>query len=419
MGYSGFLRGPNPGRHDQMLFEPDRHEPLIETPWDEAAAREAIARIATDSQRAFTHDGLWPLHPLDRSPERAPILKPIYYGAAGVIWALHHLHEVGATHLELNFHEIPGKVLVAHRADSLALYGKPVLGYQTGDAGILLLQWVLAPTDEIADELFDVISANADHPALGFLWGGAGSMLAALFMFERTGEARWRDLYLVLHDKLWQVWSYEPRVGCHLWMTDLYGSREQRMSALHGLPGIAFCMLKGMHLLEPDRRRQLIERSCTAIRATALIEDGYANWPLSVGDVRGAGTEIMRVQHCVGAPGIVNCFASLAGEPDVTALLIAAGELTWLAGPLAKPPSLCHGTPGNGYAFLKLYACTGDERWLDRARWFGMHAIDQERRFLIEHGQRKFSLWTGALGLAVYLWHCINATEQIPTLDHF
>lgn len=82
------------------------------------------------------------------------------------------------------------------------------------------------------------------------------------------------------------------------------------------------------------------------------------------------------VQHCHGAPGIVN---ALAYFPDsrIDDLLIAAGELTWHAGPLVKGGGLCHGTAGNGFAFLKLFRRTKDEIWLDRARRFAMHACRQ------------------------------------------
>jgi lantibiotic modifying enzyme len=64
-----------------------------------------------------------------------------------------------------------------------------------------------------------------------------------------------------------------------------------------------------------------------------------------------------------------------AGNDALTQVLLAGGELTWRAGPLVKGAGLCHGTAGNGYAFLKLFARTGDERWLERARRFAMHAI--------------------------------------------
>jgi hypothetical protein len=50
------------------------------------------------------------------------------------------------------------------------------------------------------------------------------------------------------------------------------------------------------------------------------------------------------------------------------ALLLKGGELTWRAGPLAKGSNLCHGTGGNGYAFLKLFRRTGmSAGWLGRA----------------------------------------------------
>src|SRR5262245_24641100 len=53
-------------------------------------------------------------------------------------------------------------------------------------------------------------------------------------------------------------------------------------------------------------------------------------------------------------------------------LLREGGKFTWAAGPLAKGSNLCHGTGGNGYAFLKLYRRTGDAMWLERARSFSM-----------------------------------------------
>ena len=53
------------------------------------------------------------------------------------------------------------------------------------------------------------------------------------------------------------------------------------------------------------------------------------------------------------------------------ALAASAGELIWRAGPIRKGAGLCHGTAGNGFAFLKLLHATGDERWrvalLDRS----------------------------------------------------
>jgi hypothetical protein len=126
----------------------------------------------------------------------------------------------------------------------------------------------------------------------------------------------------------------------------------------------------------------------------------------------------VRTQWCHGAPGIVISFAALAPQSEeLTDMLVAGGELTWRAGPLVKGSGLCHGTAGNGFAFLKLHDRTGDPRWLERARAFGMHAADQVERARAEHGRGRYTLWTGDVGVALYLWACITADSAFPVLD--
>ena len=100
-------------------------------------------------------------------------------------------------------------------------------------------------------------------------------------------------------------------------------------------------------------------------------------------------------------------------------LLREGGKFTWAAGPLAKGSNLCHGTGGNGYAFLKLYRRTNDLMWLERARSFAMTAIAQYREARDQLGRARYSLWTGDIGLAVYLWDCLTAEPQFPTVDVF
>jgi hypothetical protein len=130
-------------------------------------------------------------------------------------------------------------------------------------------------------------------------------------------------------------------------------------------------------------------------------------------------TKLPLVHDCHGAPGVV---CRLAGAPKTAAwdeLLIGAGELTWRAGPLAKGSSLCHGTAGSGMAMLKLWRRTGDELWLRRGRALGMHAIEQVDRFRQQYGMARHSLWTGDLGVACFLWNCVQAEDAYPTLDVF
>ena len=144
---------------------------------------------------------------------------------------------------------------------------------------------------------------------------------------------------------------------------------------MHGFAGNSLPLVRGWRLLSSIDRSRWTERLTSSLQRTALWEDNCANWPQSIGKHR-PGRTSMLVQHCHGATGIVNCFAEFP-DPAIDSLLNAAGEMTWRAGPLRKGAGLCHGTAGNGFAFLKLFRRTGDTQWLDRARLFAMHAIEQ------------------------------------------
>lgn len=413
-----------------MLFEPQRHEPVTDQSWNANLAREVIVRIVSDTSAAFAGDQLWPVHPLDISPERpSDALKPLFNGAAGVIWALQRLHALGAA-------DSPGQNFLPHvrtlldrqHQDDGALQRDRTLSFPLGDVGILLLHWTLEPTATLADQLHQAITANINHATQGWAWGSPGTMLAALFVYERTHDERWRELFLRNCDQLWQSWQYNEAIGGYLWSQDLYGHRDQHLCALHGLAGIVFALHRGRALLDRARHQELVSRTVLTLPRTALREGNYVNWPMLVGEsTRPTAQEPQAplLQHCIGAPGVINCVAPMLdampadGRNETSELLVAAAELIWHAGPTIKLPSLCHGAPGSGYAFLRLFAATDDERWLHRARRFAMHAVAQADRALQQHGQRKFSLWTGDLGLALYLWDCVRERAEIPLLDVF
>jgi hypothetical protein len=152
------------------------------------------------------------------------------------------------------------------------------------------------------------------------------------------------------------------------------------------------------------------------VQRTADRAGPHVNWRPELDD-RGDGRKRL-MQFCHGAPGFVVCLAGLPST-ELDDLLVAAGETIWAAGPLAKGSNLCHGTGGNGYAFLKLYRRTGDPIWLERARAFAMHGIAQMERHAQRYGQLRYSLWTGDPGFAIYLWDCVRAEAQFPTLDVF
>ena len=100
-------------------------------------------------------------------------------------------------------------------------------------------------------------------------------------------------------------------------------------------------------------------------------------------------------------------------------LLLVGAELPWHTGPpgLEKGPGICHGTAGNGYAFLKAFERTGDEQWLRRARRFAIHALEQAERLRAQRGRGRYSLWTGDVGVAVYAADCLDGRSDYPIFE--
>jgi Lanthionine synthetase C-like protein len=148
---------------------------------------------------------------------------------------------------------------------------------------------------------------------------------------------------------------------------------------------------------------------------TAFCEGGLANWPGSPRPQLAGTDGRIRLQWCTGAPGaIAGAWEYLDEE-----LLLAGAELIWQAGAHGdeKGHGLCHGTSGNGFALLKAFARTGDEIWLERARRFATHALAQADRLASANGRRRYSLFTGDIGTALFAAACLDADTRFPIID--
>lgn len=401
------------------LFDRARHEPLLDAVWDEGAARQAIARVAAAARAAFTAEHLWPIHPEDAEDGETGPHTGLYFGAAGVIWALDHLLREGAVG--------PGPTFAAH-LDAVRERNRATLesapwrqalgpGWQTrswlfGDAGILYTRDKIEPDGATRAALAAVIAANQDDPSRDLMWGAAGTMLPALALFRRTGDAVWRRLFLdgaeALHASLTTA-----RPGVGLWTQSLYGTEVRYLGAVHGFAGNVKALLSGRDLFEPAHWRGLAGRFAETLRMTAVQDgEGGVNWPAFDGQ---DACKPLLLQVCHGAPGMIVALGDL--EEPIDDLLLGGGALTWRAGPPRKGSGLCHGAAGNGFAFLRLFERTGDEIWLWRARRFAMHALARADEAAAHSGRRRFSLWTGDLGVACFLWECVRARARFPTLD--
>jgi lantibiotic modifying enzyme len=401
-----------------MLHDPARHEPLLPIAWNEDRARSAIAHIVKDTEARFEAGTYWPIHPRDADNGQTQPLYPLYFGACGVLWALHYLQAAGAARPERSYADCILPLLPLNR-NWLAAGGESteLASYMMGDTGVLLLSFWLNPAQQTAQHLEALIAANLDNPTRELMWGSPGTMLAALFLHQRTGEARWADLFRATARKLWSQLIWSSEYECHYWTQDMYGQQSTYLDAVHGFVATASPLIRGRHLLGAEEWAAWEQCIANTIRRSATTEGTLANWRAWLVLAKGSSPRML-MQFCHGAPGFVICLADFPGTA-LDDLLIAAGEAAWLAGPLTKGANLCHGTAGNGYAFLKLYRRTQDRKWLERARAFAMHAIAQMEADAGRYGQLRYSLWTGDPGLAIYLWDCIRGSAEFPTLDVF
>jgi hypothetical protein len=393
------------------MIDKSRNAELGSRPWDAAIAKAAIEEIAADALAHFDPERFWPSHPLEDDVEDGN--SNVYFGAAGTIWTLDYLRREKAVNFAYDFAPVLPRLLDATRAEMAKLGAYGELGSLLfGDMGTALIAMRLAPSVDMASLVYRRAEANMQLPVRELMWGMPGSMLACLFMHEMTGEPRWRVLFEEQAVRLLEDLR-ETEQG-PLWTQDLYGDHCKWLGPVHGYAGNMIPLLRGWAWLTEAQRSRVCDAATRTLVANACRSDAGATWTATAADSR----EPYLCQHCHGAPGMVTVFADAPfTSPALEELLIEGGRFTWAAGPLAKGSNLCHGTGGNGYAFLKLYRRTKDHLWLERARAFAMTAIAQCREARGELGRGRYSLWTGDPGFAVYLRDCLTATPRFPTAD--
>jgi lanthionine synthetase-like protein len=377
------------------LYRPEAFDRLTDTPWDEARVRNRIRDVVADADAAWRGPKLfWKAHEWDKWNATSP-MKNLYVGSAGVLWGLDQLRRRGYAETTLDLADLAARNVELFRAkpDYVRLPAfKPPEPRDSalflGEAGVLLVACKLG-NPEYGEDLRQRLAANVDNEAEEVFWGVPGSLIAATVI----GDESTRNILSAA------LLSRREENG--LWTQRLYGQEYQSLTPPHGLVGIVQAL--GIESIKDGARKILA--------ASAHRENGLANWPPRPRpDLPGPDGQI-RLQWCTGAPGIVTAAWDYLDED----LLLAGAELIWHAGPHGqeKGPNICHGTAGNGYAFLKAFARTGDERWLERARRFAMHALEQ-----VERMPGRYSLFTGGVGVALYAADCLEAHMRYPIMEY-
>ena len=376
-----------------MLYDPSTFELLTDEPWDPARVKAAIGAIVADADAAWDPQMLWPAHEWDAGDAPLPLdYTNLYVGAAGVIWALDALRRRGQAETSLDLPAAALRTLEFFRPgpDTLpdeAHYHPASLFF--GETGPLLVALRLSPDEGLVADLQRLLRTSTESPTDDIVWGIPGALLVLAGEPQRADTAR--ELAAELRSR---------RGEDGLWRQD---DDYRGLGTLHGAAGNTLAL----HRIEPDE--PLRAETAALLARYAVREDGLANWP-------GAPTRPLgRLQWCTGAPGI------LAGAWDYLdeELVLAGAELIWQAGAQGdeKGHGLCHGTSGNGFGLLKAFARTGDELWLERARRFAVHALAQAERLAATNGRRRYSLFTGDAGTALFAAACLDEDARFPIVD--
>jgi hypothetical protein len=386
-----------------VLYEQEQFEPLTDEPWVPARVEEAIVAIVADAEAAFDCEALWPAHEWDGWEEPLP-LKSLYAGAAGVIWALDALQRSGHAETSIDLADASLRTVELKRAapDFAADEHYHPGSLLSGEAGPLLVAYRVAPDPALADDLHALVHANVDNPTDDISWGAPGTLLVAVALGAWTGELRWQ---VAARDSAAALRARRGDDG--LWRQD---DDYRGLGTLHGAAGNTLALRR----YEPDDAPT--GETAAVLARHAVRANGLANWPGTPrAQLRRPRDGRICLQWCTGAPGVLGGAWDYLDEE----LVLAGAELVWQAGAHGdeKGHGLCHGTAGSGFALLKAFARTGDERWLERARRFAVHALAQAERLAAANGRRRYSLFTGDVGTALFAAACLDVDPRFPIVD--
>lgn len=395
------------------MYQADRHEACSETPWDEELADETI-RSCLDQSEQFFKNKLW------RQQPQGSAATTMYEGAIGMLWAADYVSSQIGRPLDIDLAGLSKEIVAdyaEYEAKEFTEFSVPNFeaSYFLGHSGSYNILQRLIPEQyfEFQQELITLAMGNIDNPTLEILWGGPGSIIPVLNNLEANREGDSQELLPVFQEQFDYLRNQLKRADdydCQFWTQDLYGNLRRLTGAGHGFVGNVYPFLRGQMLLSEGDRRWLLATVTDTLLKTVTEDGDLANWPSSL-DGSDRGRPDVLVQWCHGAPGVVLAVNDIPKgySTELDRLLLKAGETIWRAGPLNKGLGLCHGTDGNGFAFLKLFQRTGDELWLDRAKAFASHAISQN--------QNRPGVWEGDASLPLYLLACKSAQSAMPLWD--
>jgi lantibiotic modifying enzyme len=290
-----------------------------------------------------------------------------------------------------------------------------------GQAGVYALRAVIAHQNNMSAicsasvrQLFNMERDCLRERSSEILYGKAGYLYALQFVNANLPESVLpatadETINRVVQSILASGRAYSKQT--HQKSPLMWRWHEEYLGAAHGLAGILYLLLQFPTFLSEDDLKD-IDAAAQWLKSLALSDHNY---PAHVDEER---TDL--VQWCHGAPGMVALFVRLhevMGERGgYLAAAREAAEVVWTKGLLTKSVGLCHGTIGNAwggrYAFLALWAGTGEAHYLHKAKHFVHFALTSPHVKTIRTPDAPYSLMEGMAGVVYCCAEMLEPTHS-------
>lgn len=257
-----------------MLFEPTKHIKLSIIEWSKEKALNCIREIYSETLISMEPDKYWTAS----KDEDADIEsnKTVYYGAAGTVWALDIISSYINEKLPFDRVELINQI---HKDYLLNPDTKEVVpSIFLGEVGILLVQYKFKPSKLIEDKIYDLVEENIENETLEALWGAPGTMIAASFLYDQTGNDRWAKLFLENVKFLIFKLKEEESKGELIWEQNMYGNLRRWVGAGHGYFGNIFGILKSAELLDDSDKEYILEHVKKVLKTVSKEDNGMMNF---------------------------------------------------------------------------------------------------------------------------------------------
>lgn len=325
----------------------------------------------------------------------------VYTGTTGIALLYIHLSDV------LEDESYLKRALPYVERQLSALKGRR-FSFLCGDPGPLAvgthLYHELGKKDESAKLVTRLVAQSRDVVPLGsdipdeLLYGRAGYLFSLLYVRKNISPSAVDD------DLIRQVISSVLKSGQSLaakkkmasplmyeWHDSYY------LGAAHGVAGILYMLLQAREQLSSSELQTLVQRT-VGYYLTLRYPSG--NFPSSL------GSQTDKLVHwCHGAPGAIHMFAlaySVFGDQSYLKAAQDCADMIWNRGLLKKGYGICHGTAGNGYAFLRMFQLTGEPKYLHRAAKFCEWCFDYGQHNC-RIADRPLSLFEGMAGTIYFM----------------